>query len=148
MSTYVSKGRNYTMVAHIYDGRLEEMAADWVDDKAKETARLARANLIATNAVRTGALLRSINKRRRNKVGGFIAVTVVAGAGHAVFVHQGTMTPIVAKNPKGMSVPRFKGAAPNNRVRRHTVRGQRANPFLSAAMQEALVGTRSPFRLP
>lgn len=155
MTTYVSKGRNYTMTAHIFDSRIDHMAAEWVDGKAKETARLARVNLITSKAVRTGDLLRSVNKRRRHTVGGHTTVTVTAGAGHAAFVHQGTVGPITGKmhtfryDPahRGLLwVPRARGSA--DRRWRVSVAGQRANPFLSAAMQEALIGTRAPFRLP
>lgn len=153
MSTFYAKGRNYSMGGTIYDSRIDDMAADWVQKKARETSVLAKANLTARGkGYRTGALYRSIHPTRRRAAAGHITVRVVAGAGHASFVHQGTHGPIHAiggrAGPYGnmMWVPRSKGST--RRVWMHEVRGQQANPFLAAAMQEVLIGTRSPFRLP
>jgi hypothetical protein len=60
-------------------------------------------------------------------------------------VHEGTYGPIVPKNGPFMWVPKYRRGGPGAlRIKRTTVRGQRANPFLSDAMFEVLVATQLP----
>lgn len=142
MSTFVSRGRNYTMIGTIHDSRLDEMGADYALKKARQTAVAAQANVIGSGAVRTGALLHSIRVDHRVRRGSYTTITVRAGAGHAVFVHEGT-GPIIVGNPGPMRVPVRRGST--WRVDRWEVRGQTSNPFLSRAMESAFVAARSPF---
>jgi hypothetical protein len=150
MSTYAYRSRNVTMVAHIYDSKLEEMGADWVRKKAHETAALARVKCPR----RTGHLMASIKVGRRVKAGSITSIVVRAGAGYAAYVHEGTYSMIMVPQPYKrtgkyahlMWVPKSKGSG--KREWRHAVRGQPSQPFLASSMHEVLAGTISPFRDP
>jgi hypothetical protein len=144
MSTFAARGRNWSMVGTISDTRLDDMGADYALKKARQTVVAAQANVIASGAVRTGALLHSIRMDHRERAGSYTTITVRAGAGHAAFVHEGTTGPIVAKTSvKGLRVPKFKYGT--LKIWRSSVRGQAANPFLSTAMESAFATARSPF---
>jgi len=153
MSTYAYRSRNVSMIAHIYDSRLEEMGADWVRKKAREVAVLSKAKA----PMRTGRLKASIKVDRRVKAGSLTSVIVRAGAGYAAYVHEGTYGPITVKKPyrrtgkykDRMWVPRMKGGY--QRVWMRSVDGQPSQPFLASSMHEVLVGTVggiAPFRDP
>lgn len=143
MTTFAYRTRNATITGTIFDSRLNDMAADWAAKKGREIEKVAKANLIATGAVRTSHLLNSVHARRRKQAGGYTTVRVVASANYAAYVHEGTYGPIVPKNGPYMWVPKHKRMRGGGlRVKRVTVRGQRANPFLSDAMFEVLVATQ------
>ena len=149
MTTYAFRSRNATMVAHIYDSRLNDMSAAWASKKAREIEVVAKANLIATGAFRSGHLWASVHARRRKQAGGFTTVRVYAGANYAAYVHEGTYGPIHAtgigrsgKFADAMWVPKRRRGS--QRVWRYEVAGQDPNPFLSDAMYEVLVATQLP----
>ena len=142
MTTFAYRSRNVSMVGHIYDSRLDHMSAEWASKKAREIEKVAKANLVATGAIRTGHLWASVHARRRKQVGGFTTVRVYAGANYAAYVHEGTYSPIVPKNGPFMWVPKRMGGT--QRIKRTWVQGQDANPFLSDAMFEVLVATQLP----
>lgn len=150
MSTYVYRSRNVSIVAHVYDSKLEEMGADWVRAKAKEVARLARVKA----PVRTGRLKGSIRVDRRVRAGSLTSIIVRAGAGYAAYVHEGTYSMIMVPEPPRrtgkyahqMWVPASRGSA--KRVWRSEVQGQPSQPFLASSMHEVLAGTIAPFRDP
>lgn len=143
MSTFAYRTRGGTITGTIYDSRIDDMAADWASKKAREIAVVAKANVVASGAVRTGALLHGIHATRRKQVAGHTTVRVISSANHSAWVHEGTYGPIVAKNGPAMWVPKSKRSAPGaQRVWMTAVRGQHANPFLSDAMYEVLVATQ------
>jgi hypothetical protein len=142
MTTYAVRSRNATMVAHIYDSRLNHMSAEWASKKAREIEKVAKANLVATGAIRSGHLWARVHARRRKQTGGYTTVRVIAGANYAAYVHEGTYGPIVPKNGPFMWVPKRRRGT--QRIKRVWVRGQDANPFLSDAMFEVLVATQLP----
>jgi len=143
MSTFAYRTRNATITGTILDSRLNDMSADWASKKAREIEKVAKANVVATGAVRTGHLLGSIHARRRKQAGGYTTVRVVAAANYSAYVHEGTYGPIVPKNGPYMWVPKRMRSGPGaQRIKRTTVRGQAANPFLSDAMFEVLVATQ------
>jgi len=143
MTTFSYRARNVSMTGTIHDSRLDGMAGKWASKKARETAKIAKANLVATGAVRTGRLLASVRSERRHQSGGYVTVRVHAGAGYAAYVHEGTYGPIL---PHGeyLWVPKYKRRVGGLKVKRRWVNGQEANPFLSDAMFEALVATQLP----
>jgi hypothetical protein len=143
MSTFAYRSRNVTMTGTIFDSRLDDMAADWASKKAREIEKVAKANVVATGAVRTGALLHGIHATRRKQAAGYTTVRVISRANHSAWVHEGTYGPITAKHGPAMWVPKAKRSRPGaQRVWMTAVRGQKANPFLSDAMYEVLVATQ------
>jgi hypothetical protein len=143
MSTFVSRSRNATMIGHVSEERIAAMGADYVQSKARQTAALAREHLITTGAVRSGALLHSIGVDRRLRMGSRTTAVVRAGAGHAAYVHEGTYGPIKAKNKRWLKVPIKKYST--LKVRRVSVAGQDANPFLADPLAIVMAPTFSPF---
>lgn len=143
MSTWVVRSRNATIVGHVSETRLNEMAADYVERKAQQAAGLAREHLITTGAVRSGALLHSIGVDRRLHLGSHPTAFVRAGAGHAAYVHEGTYGPIKAKKKRWLKVPIKKYST--MKVRRLSVAGQDANPFLADPLAIVMAPTFSPF---
>ena len=144
MTTFAYRGRNVSMTGTIYDSRLEEMTRKWANKKGTEIARVAKGNLVATGAVRTGHLLASVRSETARRAGGVVFVQVHAGAGYAAYVHEGTYGPILPHG-KFLWVPKYRRSGPGGlRVRRQWVNGQDANPFLSDAMFEVLVATQLP----
>jgi len=144
MTTFAYRSRNVSMVGTIYDSRLTEMTRKWANKKGTEIARVAKGNLAATGAVRTGHLLASVRSETARRAGGVVLVRVHAGAGYAAYVHEGTYGPIL---PHGnfLWVPKYKRSGPGAlRIKRRFVAGQEANPFLSDAMFEVLVATQLP----
>ena len=138
MSTYVYRSRNVSIVAHIYESRLEEMGADWVRKKAREVAGLSKAKA----PMRTGRLKASIRVDRRMKAGALTSIIVRAGAGYAAYVHEGTLGPIHSTSAAfggRMRVPIHEGSP--WKVWMYEVDGQRSQPFLASSMHEVLAGT-------
>lgn len=85
---------------------------------------------------RTGALVAGlridVRKRSSNSVIGYVRST----ARHSRWVHEGTTGPIYAKRGKYLRVPAYPGAT--LKVKRRSVRGQRAQPFLANALNQVM----------
>jgi hypothetical protein len=143
MSDFVAGGRNWSMIGHIYDSRINKMGYDYAKKKARQTVVAAQAELIATGAVRTGNLLHSVRMDDRTRAGRYSTVTVRAGAGYALFVHDGTTGPIVSPFGNMLRVPIKKYST--WKIDRESVSGQSSNPFLVVGMNSALASARSPF---
>lgn len=115
------------------------MVWDTMSDAASEVAFLARLDA----PKRTGELAAGIRKASekrasRRKVGFYVR----SDAPHSFWVHEGTGQ-IYAKSRKGMSVPAYRESGPRGvapRVRRRSVRGQRANPFLTNNLRYVMAG--------
>lgn len=146
MSTFTARGRNVSMIGHIYDSRINAMGYDYAKKKARQTVVASQAALTASGAIRTGNLLRSIRVDDRTRAGSYSTVTVRAGAGYAAYVHEGTYGPIHSTHWESggeMRVPIARGAT--WKVWMYEVSGQDPNPFLVTGMNSALASTRSPF---
>jgi len=128
----------------IYDTRLRAMNApggmvnEYVRHKTETTAIIAR----GAAPKRTGHLAASIVTRvsispsAQGTIG-----TVTAKASYAKFVHEGTRGPIIATHSKrGLWVPKVKGGF--KREWRDSVRGQAAQPFLSASLEFVMATSR------
>lgn len=112
-----------------------------VRDFTQEVARKIRDNAIekAARFSRTGALAASHHYRTRARVRSVVG-TVYNDSDHAIFVHEGTRSPIVP-NPR----PTRTGRPPSLRFVsrgelwfKREVSGQRANPWLRRAMVDVL----------
>lgn len=110
---------------------------DMINDVTRTAMRIAKTS---TAPVRSGKLRRGININYA-KPNGYLQLQGVlyANARHALWVHEGTKGPIRSKSGKRMPVPRRGGGG---RLFLSKVRGQRANPFLSRAISQALVQER------
>lgn len=129
----------------IYDAKLDAMFRRRGMVYTHERRRARRAETIAKRLVgkRSGDLKRSIRVTeatsvRRRQTGFWIGSPLY----YARWVHDGTDSPIVAKSEEGMSVPirREKIRGTSRRERRMTVRGQRAQLYLTRARDRVMPG--------
>lgn len=128
----------------IYDSAITAMTAPGGDvyryahRKGQRTTLLAKMNA----PKRSGALVRGIRMDIRKTGRDRVVVRVRSQAAHSLFVHEGTTGPIYAHNPRGLWVPRRKYGT--SRRWRESVNGQKANPFLTRAMDAEMRPTFGP----
>lgn len=128
----------------IYDAQLDAMfrRRGMVYNHERRRARRALTWARRMAPKRSRALVNSLHvteatSPKRRTTGFWIG----ARAPHSVFVHEGTRMIIFARSRKGMSVPIFPEMGPRGtspRTRRRTVRGQRAQPFLTRARDRVM----------
>lgn len=131
--------RRVRVKVEIYDSVLEAETAPGGDLNrylARENRLVYRFAVAGAPLGKSGELKRSHVNAGVRKVGRMGAVATVNNtAEHAPWVHDGTTGPIRATRGRYMSVPAARGSA--RRIRRITVAGQRANPWLYRAAVKA-----------
>ena len=85
---------------------------------------------------RTGELARSIRGYYEPAAPNQIIMEVHAETEYALYVHEGTTGPITSDTGERMFLPAW---GPYTARRVHSVRGQRANPFLADALREVML---------
>jgi HK97 gp10 family phage protein len=121
------------VVVVVSDARLNEYGPKYLRYKGKGIEELAKWGA----PKRTGHLARNISRGVVTQAGSQSEVTVTASAHYSSYVHNGTKR-IKAKG-KGMSVPKYKWPASQSvRRKRKSVRGQKAQPFLTDAMTQEI----------
>lgn len=115
------------------------MIYDEMRDAAREVAFLAKLDAPKrTGELAAGIRMASERRASRKKVGFYVR----SDAPYSYWVHEGTGQ-IYAKSRRGMSVPAYRESGPRGvapRRRRRTVRGQRANPFLTNNLRYVMAG--------
>jgi hypothetical protein len=99
----------------------------WARQRAVRIERLAKGNVHS----RSGELAASISVDPEGARPNQVIMNVRAGAEHGLWVHEGTRGPITAGG-KWMHLPAW---GPHPATYAKSVRGQRANPFLSDALE-------------
>lgn len=129
----------------IFDAQLDRMFVRRGMVYNHERRRARRVETIAKSLVndRTRRLRWSIRviestDRRKRETGFWVG----SDLDYAKYVHDGTTGPIRANGPWKLSVPAYRETIPGTapRVRRTSVRGQRAQMFLVRAMNRATPG--------
>lgn len=110
-----------------------------VGEMINEVTRYARRHAKVRGPMRSGKLIRSVNINR-SKANGYLKQQGVlyANARHALWVHEGTKGPIKSKSGKAMPIPKRKYGSKPPTILKQSVRGQKANPFLSQAIAAGL----------
>lgn len=121
----------------IYDSVIDSwslpggMVWRWARQRAVRIERLAKLNVKS----RTGELARSISVSYETAPPKQVTMNVVAGAAHGLWVHEGTRSPIVSLSGGYMVLPPW---GPYPMLKKTSVSGQRANPFLADALHEVM----------